>query len=472
MKKISEYQAMNEGQHFDRKEAKLDNRKLISHVVGFANAEGGTLVLGLADDGKITGCRNSNKNKNDIRRLINNYIIPTVKVEINQLDTISNEDYIIEIIVEPMTDAVAKVRDSDKVFLRQSDSTDTLKYDQIRNLEYEKGQRSYEDEINPNFDVNDLNLELFDKYREIMNSNQTNEEILNVRTASDKKNYSNAAILMFAKNPCKYLPNARVRFIRYDGTQQETGRRLNIIKEQSFELPLPLMIEKVKEMVKSQLRDFHNLSQEGRFITVPEYPEFAWLEGIVNAVIHRDYSVTGDCIKIMMYDDRLEIFSPGKLPSMVTIENLKYTRFSRNPRIARLMSDFGYVKELNEGVKRIYEEMQVFFLAEPKFTEPGKKAVLLKLENNIIMRQIRKDAQISGFITDEIMKNLSRDEIKVIQYLYPSKTVTVKIANEILGKKDAYSRGVLTKLVEKKILFWHGSSRTDPTQFYSLYENR
>ena len=151
---------------------------------------------------------------------------------------------------------------------------------------------------------------------------------------------------------------------------------------------MPKLVEEVKNLVQSQLRDFNSLDKEGKFISVPEYPEFAWLEGIVNAIVHRDYSLTGDCIKISMYDDRLEIISPGRLPNMVNLENLKETRFSRNPRIARLMTEFGYVKELNEGVKRIYQEMKEFFLKEPEYSEPANKSVKLKLENNIGTRRL------------------------------------------------------------------------------------
>ena len=99
-----------------------------------------------------------------------------------------------------------------------------------------------------------------------------------------------------------------------------------------------------------------------------------------------------------MFDDRLDILSPGKLPNMVNLENLKYTRFSRNPRIARLMADFGYVKELNEGVKRIYDEMQDYFLKEPEYSDPANKSVKLKLENNI-------DHQTSKFLHSPLLLN-------------------------------------------------------------------
>lgn len=128
----------------------------------------------------------------------------------------------------------------------------------------------------------------------------------------------------------------------YDGTAEQVGTKINIIKDVNLEYPLLKIIEKAKEFVSVQLRKFTALNQTtGRFQTVPEYPEFAWLEGIVNAVTHQEYGMTGNYIKISMFDDRLKILSLGKLPSIVTIDNIRDTRFSRNPRIARVLPEFG-----------------------------------------------------------------------------------------------------------------------------------
>ena len=95
-----------------------------------------------------------------------------------------------------------------------------------------------------------------------------------------------------------------------------------------------------------EIRDFQYLDTDGRFIVFPEYPEFACVEGIVNAIVHRDYSIGGDHIRVFMFDDRLEITSPGKLPNIVTVDNIRLTRYSRNPRIARVLTEFGWVREL------------------------------------------------------------------------------------------------------------------------------
>lgn len=189
--------------------------------------------------------------------------------------------------------------------------------------------------------------------------------------------------------------------MRYDGIAEQVGTKINIIKDVNLEYPLLRIIEKAKEFVSVQLREFTALNQlTGRFQIVPEYPEFAWLEGIVNAVTHREYGMTGSYIKVSMFDDRFEILSPGKLPSIVTINSIRDTRFSRNPRIARVLPEFGWVRELNEGVKRIYEDMEDFFLEEPMYSEP-EQSVKLVLKNNIVMRTMRQ--------SDRTIENIGND---------------------------------------------------------------
>ena len=86
-----------------------------------------------------------------------------------------------------------------------------------------------------------------------------------------------------------------------------TGSSFNVIKEVTFDDALPVLIIKVRDFIRTQLREFQYLDDNGQFQILPEYPEFAWFEGVVNAVTHRDYSVYGDHIRVLMFDDRLEI---------------------------------------------------------------------------------------------------------------------------------------------------------------------
>ena len=168
------------------------------------------------------------------------------------------------------------------------------------------------------------------------------------------------------------------------------GTQMNIVKDVNIEKPILRIIDDAKKFIATQLREFTALNPEtGMFQSVPEYPEFAWLEGIVNAVTHREYGMSGRYIKVSMFDDRLEIESPGKLPNIVNIENIQTTRYSRNPRIARVLTEFGWVRELNEGVKRIYSDMSAVYLEPPVYSEP-EQSVKLTLKNNIEMRTMRQ----------------------------------------------------------------------------------
>ena len=231
-------------------------------------------------------------------------------------------------------------------------------------------------------------ITLLEQQRNTINAqNDSFEQVLAARGFLKKQQgkfrLTNAAVLLFAKNIQQFYPNCRVRFIRYDGTSAGVGTGLNVTKDVNVELPLLRIIDKAQEFIGTQLREFTALDGEtGKFKTVPEYPEFAWKEGIVNAVTHREYAMSGNYIKVSMYDDRLEIESPGRLPNIVTVENIKETRFARNPRISRVLTEFGWVRELNEGVKRIYSDMAEFFLDAPIYREP-EQGVRLILKNNI-----------------------------------------------------------------------------------------
>ena len=109
------------------------------------------------------------------------------------------------------------------------------------------------------------------------------------------------------------------------------------------------------------------LSHDGIFVTKEEYSEFVRTEIVVNAATHRDYAIRGTDIQIKMFDDRLEADSPGTFPGMVKKENIRYTHFSRNPKIAAFLKDYGYVKEYGEGIDRMCKELESIGLPAPVF---------------------------------------------------------------------------------------------------------
>ena len=376
------------------------------------------------------------------------------------------DDLILVISVELSSNRVIAAP-NDEVYLRQGDESVKLSYEQRTQLAYDKGQRFFEDEVVPDASLEDIDDSLVQEFKNRFDiSDRSTEEILKARRFLVNGKLTKAAILLFGKYPSAFFPQARVRFQRFDGTDMGTGSHFNVIKEVTFDEALPILIVKVRDFIRTQLREFQYLDDNGQFQILPEYPEFAWFEGVVNAVTHRDYSIYGDHIRVLMFDDRLEIHSPGKLPNIVTVENIKHERFSRNPRIAITLTEFGWVREMNEGVKRIYSEMESAFLHEPKYSEPGNK-VVLTLENNIVSRHLRTQDSLEKHFSD--FENLNADEQAIVHYMYNSgEKMTTARAIELTGRSRRHIGKVLKKMAEQGILKWYGNSKNDKNQYYIL----
>jgi len=281
-----------------------------------------------------------------------------------------------------------------------------------------------------------------------------------------KEQLTNAAVLLFAANIRGFYPNCRVRFVRYDGVTEEVGTKMNIIKDVSFDEPILRLAKKAPTFVGTQLRDFTSLDPAtGLFKTVHEYPEFAWTEGIINALCHRDYAQSGNYILIKMFDDRLEINSPGKLPNIVTVENIQETRYARNPVISRVMTEMGMVRELNEGVKRIFLEMQEAFLDRPEYSEPGYNVRLL-LRNNIHGRQ-QKTREKNTSVKVEAWGDLDELERAIVTFIGNRGKASISELVAYTGKSDRTVSRRLTRLDDMKIVQRNGKPR-DPNQTYSL----
>ena len=317
--------------------------------------------------------------------------------------------------------------------------------------------------------IEDVDHEVLDRYKELLGTEASDEQVLRSRRFMRDGKLTVAGALLFAQDPSAMMPQARVRVLRYDGVRMETGERLNITKERTFCGPLPKVIEGAYALVSSMLREFQFLGSDGKFQTVPEYPEFAWFEGLVNAVTHRDYAFRGDYVRVSMFDDHLEIVSPGALPNIVTLDNMRETRYSRNPRIARTLVEFGWVRELNEGIPRIYSEMQGMLLNAPKYSEPDNAKVKLTLENNIVARSVRRREALDDKLSSESLATLSEYELAAVRLAFANGRVTAAELAEHIGRSKRTAIRVLKGLAgEAGIFEWHGSGPNDPWQFYAL----
>lgn len=465
-----------ENKYFDIKSSKIKASDLAPHFSAFANAEGGIIAVGISDKTReIEGVKNLSHDKyNDIISSPKDCCspMPNYKIEILSVRNKNGEvDEIILFHIEAETDRIIRTTNG-TTYLRIGDRSKELKGEDLINLEYARNTRRYEDELNKEATLDDLDFELLKEYKEKISASElSDEQVLKARgflkEKDNKKYLTNGAVLLFAENTMQFYPNCRVRFLRYDGNSMQVGERINIIKDINIECSLLKIIPKVKEIVSLQLRDFVTLNKEnGRFMVIPEYPEFAWLEGIVNAVTHREYAFEGNYIMVTMYNDRLEITSPGKLPNIVTLENIKETRYSRNPRIARVLTEFGWVRELNEGVKRIYEDMKMFFLDAPQYSEPNNSVKLI-LKNNIIMRKLRQSDKLENTIGEEIWSKLDMTDKKIILYIANRGKANRKELEEETGKSATTINKRIKKLIEDNIIVRVGD-KSDPRHYLEL----
>ena len=465
-----------ENKYFDRKSAKIKPSDIADLISAFANAEGGTIVLGISDRKRVLeGINWIGEDKiNDFISAPKDFCRPMPHCKEEILDIVNEggeNDRLLLLHIAASVDQVIRTK-NDSAFLRVGDRTKELKGEDLRNLEYSKSTRHFEDECNMDAEIDDLDDELIDRYKKIIGAETTDTvQMLRSRGFLKKTNetfyLTNAAVLLFSKNIQQFYPNCRIRFVRYDGNAEQVGVDINIIKDVNIEYPILRIIDKTKEFIITQLREFTSLDlNTGRFQNVPEYPEFSWLEGIVNAVTHREYGMAGSYIKITMFDDRLEIQSPGKLPNIVSVENIQTTRYSRNPRIARVLTEFGWVRELNEGVKRIFSDMKNFYLSPPEYSEP-EQTVKLILKNNIAMRSIRQKEKIADSIGEFTWNDLDDMERKILVYMTSHKQVTTSELAELVERTGRTVGVRLKHLMELNIIKRNGTL-TDPKQTYEM----
>ena len=462
-------QTEHENKYFDRKSGKIRPSDLAPHISAFANADGGTLVIGINDkECSLEGINACGEEK--INELINapkDCCRPMPRYT-DEFIEITNEngipDRLLLLHIEPSIDQVIRTA-NDRTYLRIGDKSKEMLGENLRNLEYAKGLRHFEDEINQQAILDDLDQDLIDEYKKRIGAIGLNtHQVLTARgflQSRDGKEYlTNAAVLLFAKHIMKFNMNCRIRFIRVDGRELQVGANYNVVKDKSIDEPILKLINAGKTYIADQLRDFTRQEHgSGKFVESPEYPEFPWLEGIINAVAHRDYAASGQFIQVTMYDDRLEIESPGRFPDIVTADNISYTRFSRNKTISRVMTEFEWVRELNEGVKKIYSDMADAGLPEPEYIETSNTVKLI-LRNNIDLRRNITSNKTSDKTSNEVLfDGLSKDENILLIVIKKAPYATQDYYAQETSFSLSKVQRMMKKLQNDKIIWRNGSKK-------------
>lgn len=456
---LEELCTKKENQVFDRKSARKDAKGLSNHIVAFANADGGTLVIGVEDNGEITGIDAYTNNINDILRVPFDYCNPSVRVTTETVeckDKDGNLNHLLIMTIPQSSELHANQQD--EVYYCMGDKSKKLNFDERLQLMYAKGSRYYEDEPVFRSTLDDIDMDFVAEYCKKIGYTKSPEEYIRqnkdyIVKHDGREEMSGAALLLFGADPQRFFPRARVRFIRYDGTEAKVGTQMNVIKDEVFSGRILDMVQQALDFVRSQIKERTRLGGDGRFVTTPEYPEFAWKESIVNAVAHRDYSIKGTDIQIKMFDDRITVESPGILPGIVRLSNLRTVHFSRNPKIAEFLHQYDYVKEFGEGVDRMFKEMENAGLPAPEYSD-NVFMLNVTIRNGAINE---KSGVINGAINGAI--NLSSTERAVLEAIIDTPNITKEKLQIVtsLGK-GTIDRAIKT-LKEKEIIKRVGSNK-------------
>ncbi|HIQ04302.1 MAG TPA: DeoR family transcriptional regulator, partial [Anaerolineae bacterium] len=345
---------------------RTSERKLAETMVAMANAEGGTILLGVSSRGdRITGLLDPDAARD---RALSASLMPEPPLILPVPHiTWLNEKAVCIITIPPGLPHVYSIKGA--YLTRTGRHNRPLTTPELRRLLLDREEASFESLPVEGATLADLDQELIARYLTQLEglADEDASEILTSRgclVATEQELHpTHAGILLFGRDPQRFLHSAEIILIRYGGLTMEDE-----FLRQDVRGTLPEQIRQAEVFLVANMRKgmrIQGLEREER----PEYPVPVVREAIVNAVAHRDYSIRGDCIRVLMFSDRLEVYSPGRLPGHVTVENIVDERYSRNEVIVQILSDMGFIERLGYGIDRMIRAMEEEGLPRPQFEE-------------------------------------------------------------------------------------------------------
>lgn len=441
-----------EDQWLERKSSRIAPRELANTLIGLANADGGVVVVGLSD-GEVEGTNDNLERRNSQMQANIDFCVPPVRAKhrlVDCADRNGEPNKLLAIEVEPGDSVHANQKD--EVFLRVGDENRKLSFAQRRELLYDKGQASYE-ASGSGASVDLVDESLLEGYAIAVGASDPSR-LLRARGLAVDDELTIAGCLLFADMPQAVLPQALIRVLRYRGRERGSGARQQLIEDIRLEGPIPAQLQAAREHVARLQPTRRALGAEGTFEDVALVPDDAWLEGIVNAAVHRSYSVVGDHIRVEIFDDRIEISSPGRFPGLVDLNHpLDTMRFARNPRIARVCADLSLGQELGEGIRRMFDEMRQAGLTDPIYRQTSGSVELQLL------------AEPVDRLLDERLPEHARAITRMLRSAGRMSTGEVR---EALGISRPLAQKELNALREAEIVEWIGKSPKDPRAYWQL----
>lgn len=422
---LLDFAEREEGHFYDNKAFGVSGKNIQKIAVAFANADGGEFIVGIKDKKdesdplkRWEGIENKEKFNMVFQNL--QETSPTIPYKVEFLMG-PKEDYALRVIIEK-SEAVHKTSNG-KIYERRSAQSLPLNDpDKILSLTYSKGESSYEDTIVKDAAAEDIfeseEMALF--LADYSPKSDPIDFTINQNLADRKTYYPRTAgILLFSDNPVPLLPKrCGIKISRYD-TSDEIPERLHLKEQYSVEGSLYNQIQDASKKITTIMEAVKIMGAEG-LMDARYPPETIW-EILVNAVIHRDYSISDD-IQVLIFNNRIEIISPGKLPGYVTLNNILDARFSRNSKLVRVLNKYKNPpnKDMGEGLNTAFQRMEDFRLSPPEIIETGNyiKAIIahtpLASPEETVLEYLKKNEKIknsearalTGIKSENVMKNV------------------------------------------------------------------
>lgn len=408
---------------------------LARDLAAFANSSGGKILLGVRDDGRVVGVRDSNKLRAQIQDIARN-CDPPVKILIETVGRV------MVITVRESENKPVQCREG--FFWRQGASTQKLSRDEIRDFFRIEGTIRFDLSVCPKFRYpEDFDREKFDTWisqSRITSRGRIEDVLVNIEVAERAGRrliFRNAGVLFFAKNVNHFFPQAYVTCLLAKGTD-----KVNILDRKDFAGGLVSDIEESLRFIERNTRTGYRIEKLRRE-DVPEYPMRALREAITNAVMHRDYFEAGANVFVEIYDDRIEISNPGGLAKGLSREELGSRSVRRNPLIADLLHRIALIEKAGTGIRRMIEDTKKHKCPEPKFTVNGFFTATF-WPNVEMARKITP--QVTGEVTGQVTEQVAE---QVSEQVTPQVTrqVTPQVIAVLEAARTARTREELQRAV-------------------------
>lgn len=367
----SQILAMPEGKTLEFKRDISSLKSILKTIVAFANTAGGIVVIGREDDGKIQGVSNIFKAEESLASAVADSIRPMMMPEI-EIITFEGKPLFFIRVARWRGPFYLKTEGPEKGVYVRLGSTNRRAGPEIL-AELKRAARNICHDLMPCTDLTSQDIDVdrikkvFFEVDRVINERKMESLGLLVPHAG-RQTVSYGGLILFGTNALRnrYFPDARVSCARFRGAD-----KAEFIDRMDVEGTVLDAIEEVPSFIKRNTRLLPKIKSLKRH-DIPEYPEMAVREVLVNAIAHADYSLTGMRIQIAIYSDRMEIQNPGMLPFGMTMDDFKAgVSKIRNRVIARVLRELGLMEEWGSGYMRVSEACRSGGYPEPEWHELG-----------------------------------------------------------------------------------------------------